>query len=120
MKPGSRQPGFISSAIGTHQPDSEFPLKERRSAMTRILLILAAVVFWSSAGWAAAEKQAEAWIGPEYDNRWNEHRSQLLQLWHRHSYQPANVEDCLAVGRVWYCPARQAIAHSVDDAKSFD
>ena len=89
--------------------------------MTRFLLTLAAIMFASSAAWAAPERQvgsSEAWIGPEYDSFWNAHRSELLQHWQRHSYQPTNAEDCLAVGRVWYCPVRQTLSQRVDESST--
>jgi hypothetical protein len=78
---------------------------------TIILAGVALYVMSASAAWALPEGHtAEAWIGNEYDSWWNEHRSELLQLWERHSFQPDDSSECLAVGRVWYCPASDTLA----------
>lgn len=77
-------------------------------------VILAAATLYVMSGsiaWASPRGDtAEAWIGNEYDSWWNEHRSDLLQLWERHSYRPDDSSRCLTVGRVWYCPATNTLA----------
>ena len=76
-------------------------------------LILAAVLYVVSApaAWALREgHSAEALIGNAYDSWWNEHRSESLPLWERHSFQPEETSGCLAVGRIWYCQATNTLA----------
>lgn len=78
---------------------------------TVILAAATLYVIWVSAAWALPKGDtAEVWIGSEHDRWWNEHRSDVLQLWERHSYQPEDSSRCLTVGRVWYCPATNTLA----------
>jgi hypothetical protein len=77
-------------------------------------VLLAAVALCATSGapsWAIqGGDAAEAWIGYQYDRWWNERRSDLLEDWERHSYQPHESSKCLAVGHVWYCPATNTLA----------
>ncbi len=78
---------------------------------TVILAAAALYVVSLSAAWALPKgDNTEAWIGNEYDHWWNQHRSDLLQHWKRYSYEPDDSSRCLAVGRVWYCPATNTLA----------
>lgn len=73
---------------------------------TVILCLLGA-----STAWAAPPSDVNAdWVGQDYDARWNAERGELLRSWQRQSTRPDNVETCLSVGHVWYCPATQALA----------
>jgi hypothetical protein len=77
-------------------------------------VILAAVALCATSGAASWVIQgvdaAEAWIGYQYDRWRNERRSDLLQDWERHSYQPHDSSRCLAVRPVWYCPETNTLA----------
>ena len=73
--------------------------------MKTVILAVATLFMMMSTAWALPRGDtAETWIGDEYDSWWNEHRSPVLQLWERHSYQPEDSSSCLTVGLVWYCP----------------
>lgn len=79
--------------------------------MTKTLISTAILCLLGASGaWALSGSDANAgWVGQEYDARWNAERDALLRSWQRQSTKPDNVETCLSVGQVWYCPATQAL-----------